>query len=34
MDHDAIGASLDVVAGGCENLIVDPVDRLPAMETS
>lgn len=34
VDHYAIGASMDVGVGGCENLIADPVYRLPAMETS
>lgn len=34
VDHYAIGASMDVAGGGCENLIADPARRQPAMEAS
>jgi hypothetical protein len=34
VDHYAIGASMDVADGACENLIADPAHRHPSTEAS
>jgi hypothetical protein len=34
VDHYAIGASMDVAVGACENLLGDPARRRPSMEAS